>query len=124
MTDKSDYLADAVINAALRNTGFTGPATVYVALFNTTNTVEATGGSYARVAVTFDAPSPAGQTQNTGLVSFPVATGSWGTIDGVRLYDALTVGNILYSAAPASSKAITTDDKVEFAIGDIQVDEA
>jgi hypothetical protein len=123
VTDKSDYLRDIVIDSVLRNTAFTGPATVYVALFHTSNTVEVTGTGYVRVAVAFDAPSTPGETQNTAAVVFPVAGASWGTVDGVRLYDAITVGNILYSAAPTASKLISLSDKVEFAIGDIEADE-
>jgi hypothetical protein len=79
MAEMSNYLENALINATLRNTSYTSPATVYVGLYTTDPTdadtgTEVSGGSYARTAVTFGAPSN-GVTLNSAAVEFPQATG-------------------------------------------------
>ena len=58
----SNYLANAVANAALRNTSYTSPSTVYAALYSTaptpsTSGTELTGNGYARVSTTFTSPT-------------------------------------------------------------------
>jgi hypothetical protein len=52
--------------------------TLLILLMLTTGT-EVSGGSYARTAVTFGAPSD-GVTTNSAAVEFPQATGSWGSV--------------------------------------------
>jgi hypothetical protein len=125
MAEMSNYLENALINATLRNTSYTSPSTVYVGLFTTDPTdagtgTEVTGGSYARVAVTFGAPSN-GVTTNSGAVEFAQATASWGTITHIGILDALTTGNLLYHTALDVSKAIDTGDIFKIAIGSLSV---
>ena len=125
MAEMSNYLENALINATLRNTAYTSPATVYVALFTTDPTdagsgTQVSGGSYARVAVTFGAPSN-GVTTNSAAVEFPQATANWGTVTHIGLYDALTVGNLLYHTALDASKTIETGDIFKIAIGSLSV---
>jgi hypothetical protein len=125
MAEMSNYLENALINATLRNTSYTSPSTVYVGLFTTDPTdagtgTEVTGGSYARVAVTFGAPSN-GVTTNSGAVEFAQATASWGTITHIGILDALTSGNLLYHTALDVSKAIDTGDIFKIAIGSLSV---
>jgi hypothetical protein len=64
MAEMSNYLENALINATLRNTSYTPPTTVYVALFTSDPTdagsgteVSTAGTSYARQSATFGAPS-------------------------------------------------------------------
>jgi hypothetical protein len=125
MAEMSNYLENALINATLRNTSYTSPSTVYVGLFTTDPTdagtgTEVTGGSYARVAVTFGAPSN-GVTTNSGAVEFAQATASWGTITHIGILDALTSGNLLYHTALDVSKAIDTGDIFKIAVGSLSV---
>ena len=115
----SNYLENAVINAVLRNTTYTSPATVYVALFTTDPTdantgTECTGASYVRKAMTFSAPSN-GVSSNSSAVEFDQATTSWGTITHMGLYDASTSGNLLFHGALTASKVIDTGDVFKFA---------
>jgi hypothetical protein len=75
MAEFSNYLENALINAVLRNTTYTSPATVYVSLYTSDPTdadsgTEVSGGSYARTAVTFGAPSN-GVSTNSADVTFP-----------------------------------------------------
>jgi len=125
MAEMSNYLENALINATLRNTTYTSPATVYVSLWTTDPTdagsgTEVSGGSYARTAVTFGAPSN-GVTTNSAAVEFPQATASWGTIAYFGINDASTSGNLLYHSPVTTSKAIDTGDIFKFASGSISV---
>jgi len=121
MTDaKTDYLEDALLNHVLRNTTYTSPTTIYVGLFTTmpsddgTGGVEVSGGSYARQSVVFAAPS-SGVVANNALVSFPTATGAWGTVLGMGLFDALSGGNLLYFGTLTASKTVGIGDQISFA---------
>lgn len=125
MAEMSNYLENALINATLRNTSYTSPATVYVGLYTTDPTdantgTEVSGGSYARTAVTFGAPSN-GVSTNSAAVEFPQATGNWGTVAYIGILDASTSGNLLYHTALDSSKTIETGDIFKIAIGSLSV---
>jgi hypothetical protein len=125
MAEMSNYLENAVINAVLRNTTYTSPTTVYVGLFTSDPTdagsgTEVSGGSYARVAVTFGAPSN-GVSVNSAAVEFPQATDSWGTVAFIGIHDALTTGNLLFHTALDTSKAIATGDIFKIAISNLSV---
>ena len=121
----SNYLENALINATLRNTSYTTPTTVYVGLFLTDPTdartgTEVSGGSYARKAMTFGAPSN-GASLNSAVVEFAQATANWGTITHFAIFDALTSGNMLYHGALTASKAIETGDVFKFATSSVSV---
>ena len=121
----SNYLENALINVTLRNTSFTAVATPYVALFTSDPTdagtgTEVSGGSYARTAVTFGAPSN-GVSTNSADVTFPTATGSWGTVGWIGIYDASTSGNLLYHTPLDASKTITSGDIFKITTGNLSV---
>lgn len=125
MAEMSNYLENALINATLRNTAFTSPTTVYVGLYTTDpgegNTgTEVSGGSYARTAVTFGAPSN-GVSTNSGSVTFPTATGTWGTVTHIGILDASTSGNLLYYTALDASKSIASGDVFTISTGNLSV---
>ena len=125
MAEMSNFLENALINATLRNTTYTSVATVYVSLWTSdpgddASGTEVSGGSYARTAVTFGAPSN-GVTTNSADVTFPTATGSWGTVGWIGINDALTSGNLLYHTALDTSKAIDSGDIFKIASGNLSV---
>jgi hypothetical protein len=125
MAEMSNYLENALINATLRNTSYTSPTTVYIGLYTSDPTdadtgTEVSGGSYARVAVTFGAPSD-GVSTNSAAVEFPQATGSWGTVGWIGIEDSLTGGNLLYHTALDASKTIASGDIFKIAIGSLSV---
>lgn len=125
MAEMSNYLENALINATLRNTGYTSPTTVYLALYTTDPTDadtgdEVTGNGYARQSITFGAPSN-GVSTNTAAIEFPQATGSWGTVAYIGIRDASTTGNLLYHTALDASKTIATGDVFKVAIGSLSV---
>lgn len=122
---KTYYLDNNFVNLALRNTAFTPPATVYVALYTVAPTAsgggtEVSGGNYGRQLVTFSAPVN-GQTSNTADIVFPVATGSWGTITSFALLDNSSGGNMLYFGTLSSSRLVQASDQVKFPIGQLAV---
>ena len=125
MAALSNYLENALINATLRNTSYTSPSTIYVGLFLTDPTdagsgTEVSGGSYARKAMTFGAPSN-GASVNSAAVEFDQATGDWGTIPFFAIFDASTSGNMLYHGALTASKTIETGDVFKFATSSVSV---
>ena len=125
MAEMSNYLENAVIDAVLRNTSYTSPATVYVALYTSDPTdadtgTEVSGGSYARTAVTFGAPSN-GVTTNSASVTFPTATASWGTVSYIGLRDASTSGNLLFHTALDEAKTVGTGDIFTISSGNLSV---
>ena len=84
MAEFSNFLENALINAVLRNTTYTSPATVYVSLYTSDPTdadsgTEVSGGSYARTAVTMGAPSN-GVSTNSADVTFPTERAGWVTV--------------------------------------------
>jgi hypothetical protein len=125
MAEMSNYLENALVNATLRNTSYTSPTTVYVALYTTDPTdadtgTEVSGNGYARQSVTFSAPSN-GATSNSSAVEFPQATGSWGTVAYIGLRDASSGGNLLYHTALDASKTIATGDVFRISAGSLTV---
>jgi hypothetical protein len=125
MAEMSNYLENALLNVTLRATAYTAPTTVYVGLYTTDPTdantgTEVSGGSYARTAVTFGAPSN-GVTTNSGAVTFPTATGTWGTVGWIGILDAATSGNLLYHTPLTASKSITSGDIFTISVGNLSV---
>jgi hypothetical protein len=125
MAEMSNFLEDALINATLRATTYTSVATVYVSLWTSDPTdagsgTEVSGGSYARTAVTFGAPSN-GASTNSADVTFPTATASWGTVGWIGINDAATSGNLLYHTALDTSKTIDSGDIFKISTGNLSV---
>jgi len=125
MSEMSNFLENALINATLRATTYTSVATVYVSLWTSDPTdagsgTEVSGGSYARTAVTFAAPSN-GVTTNSADVTFPTATASWGVVGWIGINDALTTGNLLYHSPLDTSKTIDSGDIFKISTGNLSV---
>ena len=125
MAEMSNFLENALINATLRNTTYTSVATVYVSLWTSDPTdagsgTEVSGGSYARTAVTFAAPSN-GVTTNSADVTFPTATGSWGVVGWIGINDAASSGNLLYHSPLDTSKTIDSGDIFKISTGNLSV---
>lgn len=113
-----------VLTWTFTNGAVTRPTAWYVGLF-TTDPGEAQGGTevsgngYAREAVTF---TVSGNTaSNSAAVEFDAATGSWGTITHIAIYDAITSGNQIAYAALTASKTIDTGDVLRISTGELDV---
>lgn len=125
MSEFSNYLENALLNAVIRNTTYTSPTTCFVGLFTSDPTdagsgTECTGGSYARIAVSFNAPTDGVCTNSSGVI-FNQATTNWGTISHIGLHDAVTTGNLLFHTVLDSSKAVATDDVFQITSGNLTV---
>ena len=121
----SNFLENALLNATLNATTYTAPATVYVSLWTSDPTdagsgTEVSGGSYARTAVTFGAPSN-GVTTNSADVTFPTATASWGTVGWIGINDSSSGPNLLYHTALDTAKAIDSGDIFKISTGNLSV---
>ena len=119
----SRYLENALLNHSLKNTAYTQPTALYLALYTSDPTnmdtgTEVSGGSYARQSVAFNAAS-LGATSNTSTVTFPVATAGWGTVTYLGIRDASTGGNLLYSGALSVSQTVATGNQLIFNAGQI-----
>lgn len=113
-------------NAVLRGVSVSFPSTVYISLHTASPgetgdlTNEVSGGSYARQAVTFAAPSTDGLFVSSGDVTFPTATASWGTVSHFAVCTAASGGEvILYGTIKdingnASPKTIGAGDSFQF----------
>jgi hypothetical protein len=125
MAEMSNYLENALLNAVLRNTSYTSPSTVFVALYTSDPTdagsgTEVSGGSYARKSVTFAEPSD-GVVLSNAAVEFDQATASWGTVGYIGLMDAVTTGNLLFHTALTTAKTIEAGDIFKIASGSLSV---
>lgn len=125
MSEFSDYSENLVINVLLRAASHTGAAAVYVGLYTSDPTdgntgTEVSGGSYARTAVVFGAPS-AGISTNSSAVEFPQATASWGTVGWVGVLDAATGGNLICHSPLDVAKTIDTGDIFKIATGNLSI---
>ena len=114
MAAMSNYLENKHLDHFLGTASTSAPSTVYLALYTSDPTdansgTELSGSGYARQAIAFSAAS-SGSASNSGAVTFPTATGSWGTVSHIGIFDASTSGNLLYHAALSASKTIANGD--------------
>lgn len=113
-----------VLTWTFTNGAVTRPTAWYVGLFTSDpgeaqGGTEVSGGGYVREAVTF---TVSGDTAtNSAAIEWSAATGSWGTVTHVAIYDALTSGNQIAYAALATSKTIAVGDVLRIPINDLEV---
>ncbi len=126
----SDFLEDEVLDHVFGAAAYTAPVTLYLALYTVAPSdsgggTEATGGSYARVAITnnltnFPAAS-GGAKANGTAITFTTATASWGTCLAWALMDASSGGNQITWADMTINKTVDDGDTAEFAVGDLDI---
>ncbi len=143
MSAMSDYLETALLNCLFRNTAFSPPANVYLALFTTvpgddgTGGVEVSGGGYARVTLStgssgtgvgsaWDAPAAEGAgggmfCDNAADITFTTSTTSWGVVRGFGIYDDPTAGNLLIYGALTADKTVDSDVQFVFSAGQLDI---
>jgi hypothetical protein len=139
----TDAFEKKVLDLIFRNTGASATApmgldatNVWIGLFTAAPTdstagTEVSGGAYARVAVVrtgagFAAStvSPAGApatTSNSGAITFPTASASWGTVVAFGIFDAATVGTLIYWGDLTATKAVGSGDTASFAAGALTI---
>lgn len=131
----NNYLELAVLDHVFSATSYASPATLYVGLSTTavqedgTGITEPGGGAYARVAVTNNNTNWPTATLVSGLgtksngtpITFPQATGAWGTVMDFFVADANVGGNILCYGTLDVAKAIDTGDIAEFPVDGLTI---
>jgi hypothetical protein len=130
----TDAWEKKVLDLLFSNTALTIPATLFFALSTTTpgddgsNFTEPSGNAYARVSVTNNttnfpaATGTAPTTKNNGAaITFPTATGSWGTITHYAIFDASTAGNMLFWGQLTTAKVINTNDTASMNANDLAI---
>ncbi len=132
MPGKSQAHTDAVLNV-LRGTSLTAPLAIYVGLFSAAPAndgaagTELAGNGYARQAVTFGAPvadtGNVRKVSNTNVITFGPATADWLQAVAFGIWDAATLGNLLYWDSLTTPKTVQNGDKAEFAAGALVVKE-
>ena len=123
MAELSNYLENKLLDHVLRNVSYTSPTTVYVGLYTSNpaddnSGTEVSGGSYARQILSVTTAT-AGVVTSSADVTFPQATGNWGTITHIGLLDALTSGNLLMHTPLTTSKLIETGDILTVPTGNL-----
>lgn len=124
MSSFSDYLENKVMLHVFGGTAYSAPSTLYLALYTTAPTdtgggTELSGSGYARQTVAFTVTNDTAS--NTSAIEFPTATGSWGTIVAVGVFDQLTSGNLLAYGNLTASKTIASGDVFRVPAGDLDI---
>jgi hypothetical protein len=129
----SNYLRNKILDHIYKNTPYTPPATVYVALYTSNPTdlntgTEVSGGGYARQPITFGANADVTintekykQTSNNANVSFPQATANWGIVTHFGIFDAASGGNLLDYDPLTTSRNILSGDNYAFLTNQLKV---
>ena len=126
MSKFSDYLETQILNSTLKGGTFPTITTAYLAVFIGDPTDAASGGAegswtnYARQAMSFGTIS-AGAVNSSTQIQFPALVGSNVTISHIGIFDAATSGNMLYHTNLATSKTLTADDVLSFAVSGVTV---
>ena len=128
MSEFSTYFENKIIDL-MRSQAFTEIA-AYVALFDTTASLanleagtltgEISGSGYVRQLAGLSAPSD-GVSANGSDISFPQATGDWGTVRYCALMDASSGGNVLMYAQLDADKTVNNGDTFKFLAGELDV---
>jgi hypothetical protein len=123
---KSNYLENKLLDHVYGGPDYPRPATVYVALFTAAPTdsgggTEVSGPGYARVGVTNNAtnwPASSGGSKSNGTtITFPTATGAWGSVGSFATYDSESGGNLLHWGTVDTPKSYDVDDVASFPPG-------
>lgn len=146
MANMSNYLENKLVDHLFRGTAYTAPATIAIALCTAAPDDTSTGatitevpnsGSYARQTLNpsttnwrdtaggtaATSSGTTGTTANNATITFPTATGNWGTVTHVVIVDSATwgAGNVLFWAALSASQAINTGGTFSFSAGNLSV---
>ena len=124
--DFTNYLADRLIQATVRDIAWTTPNKVYLALYKTDPTKEGHSSgelnqaSYNRQEVTFNAPVD-GVSTNANQVDWNTATSNWGSIGWISIMDSASGGFMLYFKALDNPKEVLSGDQFRINAGKLKL---
>ena len=129
-----------ILQFVLGKAAYAAPAGCYAALFSTTATAdngtftELSGSGYARATIdaanastAWSAPTndaTGSWKQNAAQISFPTATAGWAPATGYGIYDASTVGTLLYWGTFGSATTVGSGATASFAVNALKISEA
>lgn len=124
----STYLENKLINHLLRNTAYTPPAGVWVALYTIAPSdtrpgteVSTVNTGYTRIRIgagsSISITVSGNSATNYSKIEFPESTGTWGTIVGVAIMDASSDGNILFWGQTNNQVTISTGEIFSIPVG-------
>ena len=120
----TNFLETEILDHVFAGAAYSAPSQHYLGLFTAApgeagGGTELSGSAYVRKAVNF--ATSGATTSNNAAIEFPTATGSWGTVTHVGVFDAETSGNLMAYATLSSSKAIATGDVFRVPSGDLDI---
>ena len=120
----TNFLETEILDHVFAGAAYTAPGTKYIGLFTaapgeTGGGTEVSGYGYTRKSIAF--ATSGATTSNNAAVEFPTATGSWGTITHVGIFDAATSGNLMVYATLTASKAVASGDVFRVPSGDLDI---
>ena len=123
--DFSNYLADKLIDATVRNIPYESPEEVFLALYTTDPTKEDIGAevreaSYNRQEVVMSVPVE-GKSENTAQIDFSEATSNWGLVSHIGIRDEASDGNLLYFTELDNAKDILTGDQFRISVDKLKL---
>ena len=124
-----NYLENVWLEHVLKDTPYTKPSVLYLALSTADFTEDASGAaepsasSYARAEclTAFGTAASNRSITNDGDITFPTAGASWGTIGYWAIYDASTAGNMLAYGAFTTGKAIGAGQTPKVLTGELVI---
>ena len=120
----TNFLETEILDHVFAGAAYSAPSQHYLGLFTAApgeagGGTELSGSAYVRKAVNFS--TSGATTSNDAAIEFPTATGSWGTVTHVGVFDAASSGNLMAYATLSSSKAIATGDVFRVPSGDLDI---
>jgi hypothetical protein len=115
----SDYLANELLDHVFLTGAFSVPSNIYVGFTSAAVTdsdtgstiTEISGNNYARTVMNAWDASSGGATENTNVITFPTASGTWLEITDMVATDASSAGNLLfYATVPVVSPSVIIVD--------------
>lgn len=123
----SNYLRGKVIDGSIRAQTYNAPANVFVSLHtadptpNGTPATEVSGTWYTRQTVAFGPQAVAGQTANTNTITYNAVVNGPVTVTHFAIWDAQTLGNMLYFGPLAATKTFSDTDVPSWLAGQIAI---
>jgi len=122
----TDYAEKKALDAVFNDAERTYTMALYtVAPTETTSGTEVSTYStgYSRQTISFSAATGSGTTPskvtNDIMVTFGPASSNWGTVTGIAIFD--DFGNMLVYGTLEASQTVATGNKVEFAVGAVEI---
>lgn len=129
----TNYARNKKLDFNFGGVSYTPPTSYYLGLSTTTisssgsNATEPSGAGYTRVEIPnskgYFTNASSGCLVNSGSISFPLSSGSWGTIVDVALWDNSTSGSIWFYTTLPSPKVVQDATELVFSASAITISE-